>query len=195
MNAGAALPHPGAAARPGRAAPLTRERAFPCQEGVRRRNFPTVMRAVARRRVIRHPPSGQGSPQAVAALAFTPAGQRCRLRGIVPDSPAPANQPRQTAFQDWWCSRCNPFAGPKGRPGVALTRLTSPAFVSLARGRERLFHTQEHLPKHIGLRRSSRIAVPPIFRTRARCAALAASAQKIGTPTPAVAAASMARRP
>ena len=52
------------------AAPLTRESAFPYQEGVRGRSFPTVMRAAARRRVIRHPPPGQGSAQAVAALAF-----------------------------------------------------------------------------------------------------------------------------
>ena len=57
--------------------------------------------------------------------------------------------PGQTAFQDWWCSRCNPFAGPKGRPGVALKRLTGPAFVSPARGRERLFHTHRNTCRNL----------------------------------------------
>jgi len=57
--------------------------------------------------------------------------------------------PGETAFQDWWCSRCNPFAGPKGRSGVALMRLTGPAFVSLARGRERLFYTHRNTCRNL----------------------------------------------
>ena len=66
-------------------------------------------------------------------------------------------------------------------PGVAQRRLTGPAFVSLAGGGN-VSSTHKHLPKHIGLRRSLRSEVPPIFCKRACCAALAARAQKIGTP-------------
>lgn len=82
-------------------------------------------------------------------LPSQPAWRRCPLCGIVPDSPSSSDQPRQTVSHYGGCSHCNPFAGPKGRSGVALKRLTGPAFVSPARGRERLFHTHRNTCRNL----------------------------------------------